>query len=552
MVLVATATASVRGMSRHAMPPASSEVSPSALSDRRDAEAAFEEGMRAYRDSAVDPAIQAFERAVHADPDMAAAHLRLGIFYAWFRRPADARDAFAHATAGRARLTPHDEAVLNAISLYVERVPPDFAEMHRRMAAGLDRFPDDGELLLLDTALYWETGEDEATLRSADRMIAKDVPFAEGKNFRGIALMRLGREDEALAAFERCAEGVNAETCLSNVFELHNRRGECDAAESDARREIAKSPSSQFGFTWLAQSLASGEKAKDAVLEALRQKWSRWPVASRAQTIASDEARVALWRGDFTTAIAKARHLEELVATNAERQDHADAAHLLVGALAESGNAEEAGERALEFLAHRDGWMDQPWQADTVMVEDPSPEMLGTAVRSGKMESTLFEQLREGWASRWRERAPPRVAPHIWFYAYGALSNDRKHALFALQAARDYAPLPSFRDLNENLALGRTYLLSGNTSSALGPLRAATRRCDALVEPIGHTRGFAALGRALEDSGDKAGACEAYGRVLARWRDAKPRSVTAEDMLSRVRVLGCDGAPTRRPNAEGQ
>jgi hypothetical protein len=36
------------------------------------------------------------------------------------------------------------------------------------------------------------------------------------------------------------------------------------------------------------------------------------------------------------------------------------------------------------------------------------------------------------------------------------------------------------------------------------------------------------LGAALEKTGDSAGARDAYGKLLARWGDAKPRSVFAE------------------------
>jgi hypothetical protein len=49
------------------------------------------------------------------------------------------------------------------------------------------------------------------------------------------------------------------------------------------------------------------------------------------------------------------------------------------------------------------------------------------------------------------------------------------------------------------------------------------------------------LGEALEQTGDKAGACEAYGVVLDRWDHAKPRSVTVDKARARVKALGCGG-----------
>jgi serine/threonine-protein kinase len=47
------------------------------------------------------------------------------------------------------------------------------------------------------------------------------------------------------------------------------------------------------------------------------------------------------------------------------------------------------------------------------------------------------------------------------------------------------------------------------------------------------------LGRALEQTGDTAGACAAYARVLAKWGTAKPRSITADAAREGVRRLRC-------------
>jgi hypothetical protein len=47
------------------------------------------------------------------------------------------------------------------------------------------------------------------------------------------------------------------------------------------------------------------------------------------------------------------------------------------------------------------------------------------------------------------------------------------------------------------------------------------------------------LGQALEQTGDKAGACEAYAYVKRRWKNAKPRSVSLEKALDRSKALDC-------------
>jgi serine/threonine-protein kinase len=50
-------------------------------------------------------------------------------------------------------------------------------------------------------------------------------------------------------------------------------------------------------------------------------------------------------------------------------------------------------------------------------------------------------------------------------------------------------------------------------------------------------------GQALEAQRDRAGACEAYRSILARWGKASPRSVTAEAAAKRVQALGCARTP---------
>jgi hypothetical protein len=52
-------------------------------------------------------------------------------------------------------------------------------------------------------------------------------------------------------------------------------------------------------------------------------------------------------------------------------------------------------------------------------------------------------------------------------------------------------------------------------------------------------RAHVQLGEALEKTGDAAGACSAYAVVLARWKDAKPRSISLEKAKERTQALMC-------------
>lgn len=73
-------------------------------------------------------------------------------------------------------------------------------------------------------------------------------------------------------------------------------------------------------------------------------------------------------------------------------------------------------------------------------------------------------------------------------------------------------------------------------------LERAFARCDRFAAIVLLTRTSLLYGRALEERGEKGRACEAYGAVVGRWGEARPRSVTAEEALRRARALGCEGA----------
>lgn len=47
------------------------------------------------------------------------------------------------------------------------------------------------------------------------------------------------------------------------------------------------------------------------------------------------------------------------------------------------------------------------------------------------------------------------------------------------------------------------------------------------------------LGRVLEETGDRDGACAQYAAILFRWGNAKPKSVTADKARARSKALSC-------------
>lgn len=86
---------------------------------------------------------------------------------------------------------------------------------------------------------------------------------------------------------------------------------------------------------------------------------------------------------------------------------------------------------------------------------------------------------------------------------------------------------------------GHVLVLAGRLADAIPFLRRSSANCFLLDEPFMHLHAQLDLGRALDGTGDVAGACEQYSAVLARWGHAKPRSVTADEARARAKSLGC-------------
>ena len=93
--------------------------------------------------------------------------------------------------------------------------------------------------------------------------------------------------------------------------------------------------------------------------------------------------------------------------------------------------------------------------------------------------------------------------------------------------------------LSASGATGHLLLLAGKPEVAIPHLRRQARDCWSLREIFEDVRALLDLGIALEATGDAAGACDAYGQLLARWGHATPRSVSAEAARAGVKRLHC-------------
>lgn len=124
---------------------------------------------------------------------------------------------------------------------------------------------------------------------------------------------------------------------------------------------------------------------------------------------------------------------------------------------------------------------------------------------------------------------------------YHWLSIEAQYASSAAEAKEALARFPGAADAGvhvhgfEAWAAGKVHLLAGDHAEAVKALKSALATCTAMPTtdlafarvPFSWMEAQLLLGEALEES-DRSSACEAYARVIERWKDAKPRSVSVE------------------------
>jgi hypothetical protein len=127
----------------------------------------------------------------------------------------------------------------------------------------------------------------------------------------------------------------------------------------------------------------------------------------------------------------------------------------------------------------------------------------------------------------------------LWFPEYGAPAATGGDARLGLAALPESSPLPNwYAFTSADAEVGKLRFLAGDIELAVPLLRRGAAACNVLDHPIEHARVERMLGEALEKEGDAAGACAAYGALVARWSRAK-RSVTLRAAGARMKALGC-------------
>jgi serine/threonine-protein kinase len=542
LLLAAAGAIGTTAMKRPTAPVASVSAAPRAtaitdfpLLPTKIPEAASEyaQATQAWRDASVELGNKHLLRAVQLDPSFALGHLMVAVWDVGAVE--ERRKHVATAVALRGELGERDAAILDAMRATLGRDKPDFEDDMRRWKALADRYPLDAFVIATTGIKCLVAGQKEAGFRLLDRALALDPRFAWPLAWRSSFQRDDGNLDGALASADRClALSPSATTCLRARSNVQQLLGTCDPLEDNARKMIALEPDSAAAYEYLVTALVMRGAPVESIAEALRRGREHATTPSdRAYHEAWDPVLLAILAGDFASAAAALPAFEAWASGQTSASSVGEWAGAAIVVLEELERTRDAADVAEAYLKRL-----------PVLTPDASDVARSRALLAlhvaGRISESDFRADRESWAREEAAKLPPRDANLVWLGFYGVTSVTAADAREALEALPRYSPLPPF-DGNAHLErhMGHVLLLAGRVEEAIPHLRRAVRTCWGSNYLFSHHVAAETLGEALEQKGDKPGACEAYAEVLKHWGHAKPRSVTADKARARSKALGC-------------
>ena len=418
--------------------------------------------------------------------------------------------------------------------------PPRFADAAARAREAAARYPYDAEAaFVLGMMLPFADQMDESRA-AAHRALELDPQFATVMVHLGFWAYQMQKFDEASAEYDRClALSPTASTCLLRRANMHEARGECAAFEADARRLTQMEPKLPRGHEYLARALAAQGAPVESVRAALDRMVETGADLSPNYSRSFERFSLAMLVGDLTAAAAAARDGDRELAAHPDEVLHANIAGTLSKIAREMGDEAEARHIPEEFERRSAAWThDAPDALRMWRLIDQH--------RAGKTSDAEFEERRDTlYRETMARRSPPAGsidADWIWLHHYTWDTDSPAEVADAMAHIKVRGP-----GVDEWGELGLVYVRAKEYALAIPSLRRSTRRCTVMPESVwlftASTRWYLRtnlfLGEALEATGDKAGACVAYGVVTERWKNAKPRSVTLEEARARAKALGC-------------
>jgi serine/threonine-protein kinase len=499
------------------------------LSKDPEALASYREGLQASRDAAPVLVVRArMERAVARDPLFTAAQLRN--LLTWENPESEGRAFFAKILAGRARLSPHDRALLDAVEPWF-REPADAPEMRRRFArlasAG------DADFDLQRCFFLIKAHENTEALQACRDARGLDASIAAASLGEGLALTALGDADGASQAFRACIDrSPEGALCFTELAKNAARGGRCDDFEELTRRLVAMQPHDAYAHFWRAKALYAkairGDgsfAAYDAVADATVPLLEGADVRAQPFLFTLEKA---VAEGEFDLARSAAEGFErEYAPSNSEdalRLALGDEAELLV----ELGRTRDAVALAKRWLVEQ-----RSWQPSAVAGSRIIP--MGFLYALGGIARSQFVEERTSWIASERARGADRDAAMTWMSAFGRPTVSAEDAAEALDALPSGLVGP--QPVAFQATLGRVLLLAGRPAEAAEELRLLTSSCEAWSDPIPYFRAFTWLGEALAAQGAANESCAAFAFVVQHWGSTP--SVSAAKARTEFRNFHC-------------
>ncbi len=497
---------------------------------------AYEAALQATEDGETLEAERKLEAAAAADPLHAATLLRLTISLLRTNtdEPRRAHDAYEKVLEHRTRLGEIDAAVLDALEPRM-REPPALSEYASRMNDVSLRYPSDPMPAFLAAHTFADLGRLDEAAAGYARALAADPKYALALFGQGTLSARRGDLAGGLAPLEQCNRAApKAIDCYWVRILLLQTLGRCAEMESVARAGVnADSLSAVLQDSVAEASLAKGESI-DTVKELLLRAEELATGPSHELTPLQDAERVAEVRGDFAEAVALTKKLDKAAA----------AAKLpyVAYALRRYDLAAEMGE----LPAQKDDTV-ASWNRARAWLSPADPDLLRLAhfaYRAGAISRAELDQRREAWkkarleeGERNKERVSPLEIAEKIYVRDASDEREAREAIAMLPEDAAYTPDP-WEKPEVDRALGMVLARAGAYAAAVAPLTSGVHACDPLSSWLPQARATLWLGVALEHTGDVEGAKSAYGTVIARLGNAKPRSATAAEARARLGAIG--------------
>lgn len=470
---------------------------------------AYRLGMKEIRDASLMHGFAMLHQAVELDPQLAAAHLRLCI-------DANEVPACRQALTLRDALGARDREMLRIAEASATRQEDG---LRAGLAAARARFPEDEEIAF--RVAQHDAAADGGTDEGLRALSTPQAPFAYADWVRA---SRTRRSDpaSARAAAEQCVAWTpGAASCLAQLQGLASMEGRCDEMLVLARRRATLDPESPKSYFEIAWGLEATGAAEELYVDALERAFA----LGKEPELGWIRARMHAARGNFAEAERWLPKVQRGV--NAKYQDELTAvAAVRMRVREELGDEAGAGRIAVELLRRRAALRDVP--------DDPFALAL----------------LAEG-AHR-RGGLSAKEAVDLAMPLPGALRSPAERtalsALLRAVVAEDAAARPAalgWFETDQSDSDATTFLrarlrqAAGDLDGAAADFTASGRVCSPEVTYLVGGRAELLLGALEASRKDSPRACAAYGRVLARWGKAVPRSATAEEARAKRKALGC-------------